>query len=279
MNNFESQVYNKISFCRHFENYVYQKVEDKTIKFPVYLSAGQESTPCSIATYCEKINVNPNVFIQHRGHSIYLSFEASPEKLIDELLGLESGCSYGMGGSASIQSIEKNIFGHDGLMGSQVPIAVGHCYQTKHPTVVFMGDASSEEDYVGSAIGWASTKKLPILFVIEDNNLSILTEKKVRRNWNMHDLGRAYKVESYDIDDDPSTIANHMMNVFKKPLLLNINTVRKYWHSGAGIDGDYFDRYEWLKKSLQINTSIIDAKNKNKVEALWQSRLERLSNP
>jgi hypothetical protein len=70
-----------------------------------------------------------------------------------------------------------------------------------------------------------------------------------------------------------------MMNVFKKPLLLNINTVRKYWHSGAGIDGDYFDRYEWLKKSLQINTSIIDAKNKNKVEALWQSRLERLSNP
>ena len=41
-----------------------------------------------------------------------------------------------------------------------------------------MGDASAEEDYVLGALGWAATKKLPILFIVEDNNLSILTEKK-----------------------------------------------------------------------------------------------------
>lgn len=276
MNTFVEEVFNKISFCRHFENYVYKKIEDKTIKIPVYLSAGQESIPCSIATYVEKINVVPNIFIQHRGHSAYLAFDAPPEALVDELLGFETGCSFGMGGSASIQSHEKSIFGHDGLMGSQVPIAVGHCYETMHPTIVFMGDASAEEDYVGAAIGWASTKNLPILFVVEDNNLSILTEKKIRRNWNMHELAHAYKVEAYDIEDDPSTISNHMMNVFKKPLLLNVRTVRKYWHAGAGIDGEYFDRYEWLKKSLLSDVSIIDQKNKNKVEQIWQSRLEKL---
>jgi pyruvate dehydrogenase E1 component alpha subunit len=276
MNTFVEEVFNKISFCRHFENYVYKKIEDKTIKIPVYLSAGQESIPCSIATYVEKINVVPNIFIQHRGHSAYLAFDAPPEALVDELLGFETGCSFGMGGSASIQSHEKSIFGHDGLMGSQVPIAVGHCYETMHPTIVFMGDASAEEDYVGAAIGWASTKNLPILFVVEDNNLSILTEKKIRRNWNMHELAHAYKVEAYDIEDDPTTISNHMMNVFKKPLLLNVRTVRKYWHAGAGIDGEYFDRYEWLKKSLLSDVSIIDQKNKNKVEQIWQSRLEKL---
>jgi TPP-dependent pyruvate/acetoin dehydrogenase alpha subunit len=162
-------------------------------------------------------------------------------------------------------------------MGSQVPIAVGHCYHTKHPTIVFMGDASAEEDYVGSAIGWASTKNLPILFVVEDNNLSILTEKKVRRNWNMHELAQAYKVEAYDIGDDPTQIYKHLENVFNRPLLLNIKTVRKFWHSGAGIDGDYFDRYEWLKKTLPFDTTEIDEINKNKVEALWQSHLEKLS--
>lgn len=269
-------VFSKMSFCRHFENYVYRKVQDKTITIPTYLSAGQESTPCSLAEYSKENKLQPNIFIQHRGHSTYLAFEACPEKLVDELLGLESGCSFGMGGSASIQSLEKNIYGHDGLMGSQVPIAVGHCYETKHPTIVFMGDASAEEDYVGSAIGWASTKNLPILFVVEDNNLSILTEKKVRRNWNMHELAQAYKVEAYDISDDPSTIIQHMNNVFKKPLLLNIRTVRKYWHSGAGIDGDYYDRYEWLKKTSTFDTTEIDEMNKNKVEALWQSRLEKL---
>jgi pyruvate dehydrogenase E1 component alpha subunit len=276
MNNYLKQVFDKISFCRHFENYVYEKIQDKTISIPVYLSAGQESTPCSIAAFLKNKDIEPNIFIQHRGHSTYLAFEAPTEKLIDELLGLETGCSFGMGGSASIQSLEKNIYGHDGLMGSQVPIAVGHCYQTKSPTIVFMGDASAEEDYVGSAIGWASTKNLPILFVVEDNNLSILTEKKVRRNWEMHELAQAYKVEAYDIDDDPSTIANHLSNVFEKPLLLNIRTIRKYWHSGAGIDGNYFDRYEWLKNNLPFDVLAIDEENKLKVEALWQSRLEKL---
>ena len=276
MNDYLSKAFDKISFCRHFENYVYEKVQDKTISIPVYLSAGQESTPCSIAVFLKDKNIEPNIFIQHRGHSTYLAFEAQPEKLIDELLGLKSGCSFGMGGSASIQSLEKNIFGHDGLMGSQVPISVGHCYETKHPTIVFMGDASSEEDYVGSAIGWASTKNLPILFVVEDNNLSILTEKKVRRNWNMHELAKGYKVDAYDIEDDPTIIADHLKDVFNGPLLLNIRTVRKYWHSGAGIDGDYFDRYEWLKTKADFNSSSIDELNKKKVEALWQSRLETL---
>jgi pyruvate dehydrogenase E1 component alpha subunit len=276
MYEYNLEVFNKISFCRHFENFVFEKIKDKTIKIPVYLSAGQESIPCSIATYLKAKNIQPNIFIQHRGHSTYLAFDAPPERLIDELLGLESGCSFGMGGSASIQSIEKNIFGHDGLMGSQVPISVGHCYHTKLPTIVFMGDASAEEDYVSASIGWASTKNLPILFVVEDNNLSILTEKKVRRNWNMHELAKGYKVDAYDINDDPSTIASHLENVFNGPMLLNIRTVRKYWHAGAGVDGDYFDRYEWLKKNLPYEALRIDEDNKNKVQELWQSRLETL---
>lgn len=276
MTDFFVNTFNKISFCRHFENFVFEKIQDKTIKIPVYLSAGQESIPCSIASYIQSKNINPNVFIQHRGHSTYLAFDGSPQQLIDELLGLDTGCSFGMGGSASIQSIEKNIFGHDGLMGSQVPIAVGHCYETNHPTIVFMGDASAEEDYVGAAIGWASTKKLPILFVVEDNNLSILTEKKTRRNWNMHELAIGYKVEAYDISDDPVAIAKHLENIFNGPLLLNVKTIRKYWHAGAGIDGEYFDRYEWLKKTLPISVLEIDKYNKNKVMQLWQSRLEKL---
>lgn len=275
---FSIDSFTKISFCRHFENFVYEKIQDKTIRVPTYLSAGQESISCSIASFVQHNNINPNIFIQHRGHSTYLAFGGSPEELIDELLGFESGCSFGMGGSASIQSFEKNIFGHDGLMGSQVPIAVGHCYETRQPTIVFMGDASAEEDYVGSAIGWASTKNLPILFVVEDNNFSILTEKKIRRNWAMHDLAKAYKVNAFDISDEPTTIAEHLKDVFNGPLLLNVRTVRKYWHAGAGIDGDYFDRYEWLKQNLPSEVLKIDEDNKVKVQLLWQTRLEKLLN-
>ncbi len=180
-----------------------------------------------------------------------------------------------MGGSASIHSIEKNIFGHDGLMGSQVPIAVGHCYQTRKPTIVVMGDASAEEDYVLGAMGWASTKNLPILFIVEDNNLSILTEKRVRRNWEMSDVAQAFKMQGHNIDDNPESILSVLSTYnFDKPMLLNINTTRKYWHSGAGQDGDNFDRYENERSSIGEIANQIDLKNKQLVETLWQQQLE-----
>jgi pyruvate dehydrogenase E1 component alpha subunit len=266
--------FKKASFCRHFENEVYKNVQNKNIKIPVYLSAGQEYIPASIATIMESKGIEPNIFIQHRGHSTYLSFSASPIELIDELLGRKTGCAGGMGGSASIHSHEKNIFGHDGLMGSQVPIAVGHCYSTRKPTIVTMGDASAEEDYVMGALGWASTKNLPILFIVEDNNLSILTEKKVRRNWEMDAVAKAFNMKAVNIQDDPLVINMHLEDYnFNGPMLLNINTNRKYWHSGAGQDGDNFDRYNNELKALGEEATKIDLENKQLVETLWEQQL------
>jgi TPP-dependent pyruvate/acetoin dehydrogenase alpha subunit len=271
---YKLNVFKKASFCRHFENQVYKNVQNKNIQIPVYLSAGQEYTPASIATILEEKDIKPNIFIQHRGHSTYLSFGASPTELIDELLGRKTGCAKGMGGSASIHSHEKNIFGHDGLMGSQVPIAVGHCYSTRKPTIVFMGDASAEEDYVLGAMGWASTKNLPILFIVEDNNLSILTEKKIRRNWEIDDVAKAFKMPGHNIEDNPETIKEFLNNAFEGPMLLNIKTNRKYWHSGAGQDGDNFDRYENEMKEIGDEAIQIDLENKQLIETLWQQQLE-----
>ena len=179
MKDFRLEIFKKASLCRNFELELFNKVQEKIIKFPVYLSAGQEFIASTIAVKMNEIGVRPDIFIQHRGHSTYLAFGGDIFQLIDEMLGRKSGCSFGMGGSASIQSKEKNIYGHDGLMGNQVPIGVGACFASKLPTIVFVGDSAAEEDYSLSAIGWASTKKLPILFIVEDNNLSILTEKKV----------------------------------------------------------------------------------------------------
>ena len=82
-----------------------------------------------------------------------------------------------MGGSASIQSREKNIFGHDGMMGSHGPISVGACYGNKKFTLCFAGDAAAEEDYFLGCYRMGIYQKLPIWFIVEDNNLSILTEK------------------------------------------------------------------------------------------------------
>ena len=276
MSNFRLEVFKKASLCRNFEEYVFNGIRSKLFRFPIYLSAGQEYISATIAQLMQEKNIEPNIFIQHRGHSTYLSHNAPIEGLIDELLGRKTGCAYGMGGSASIHSKEKNIFGHDGLMGSQAPIAVGHCYKTQNPTIVHMGDASAEEDYVLGALGWASTKKLPILFVVEDNNLSILTEKRVRRNWEMADVAKAFNMRAHTVDDNPENLKQCLEGVFDEPILINVNTHRKYWHSGAGIDDENtFDRYEEDMKSLGEPASKIHLETKKLVEKLWQKQLEK----
>ena len=229
------EIHKKAALCRAFEEEVYRQVEAKVIKIPVYLSAGQEYISATLATYLQ--NIDKQIFIQHRGHSTYLSFGGNIEELILELLGDPKGCANGMGGSASIQSKEKQIYGHDGLMGSHGPIATGACYASKKFTLCFTGDAAAEEDYFVAAIGWASTKKLPIWYIVEDNNLSILTEKKVRRCWEMHDVAKAYKMKGYDMTDDPKEIWTYLVNCgTDEPVLLNIRTNRLFWHAGAGID-------------------------------------------
>ena len=273
------QAFNRASLSRNFDEVVFEKLQDKTIAYPTYLSVGQEFISATIAQTVHEMGIEPDIFIQHRGHATYLSFDGDVVQLIDELLGRKSGCANGMCGSASIQSIERNIYGHDGLMGSQVPIAVGSCYATKKPTIVFMGDSSAEEDYVFSSIGWAATKNLPILFVVEDNNLSILTEKKVRRSWDMHEVARGFGIKAFECEDEPMILNSFLEapgNLFKQPLLLNINTVRKYWHAGAGIDDPkVFDRYEYEMKRLGQDAKNIHESNKKLVRELWQKQLEK----
>jgi len=195
---------------------------------------------------------------------------------IYELLGRESGCTKGKGGSASIHSKDINMFGHDGLMGSNGPIGVGACFATKKPTIIFLGDAAAEEDYVLGALGWASHKKLPILFIVEDNDLSILTKKSVRRNWNMKDVARSFKLEGHDIKDDPKEIEKHSNLFFKKPMLLNINTNRIYWHAGSGIDNKKtFDRFRNEKTKLGNQAIKIDEQYKINIKKLWKLQLEK----
>ena len=274
--NFRLKVFEKASYCRHFEEQVIKNIKSKNINIPTYVSAGQEFIASTIATICEMLKIKPLLFGQHRCHSIYLAFGVDKKKLVDELLGRPSGCTKGMGGSASIHSKDINMFGHDGLMGSNGPVGVGACFATNKPTIIFLGDAAAEEDYVLGGLGWASTKKLPLLTIIEDNNLSILTEKKVRRNWEMEDVAKSFKMESFAVEDNPLALLKCSKIFFKKTCLLNVKTHRIYWHAGAGKDSeDTFDRYAQEKKELGEAAEKYDKKIQKEMEDLWKNQLEK----
>ncbi len=273
----EIETLKKASLCRHFENEVFKRIQNGTISFPVYLSAGQEYVSASIAQLMEVKRVKPMLFGQHRGHSIYLSFGGNLSKLIDELLGKKSGCSYGMGGSLGIHSKEIKMFGHDGFMGSNACIGVGACLTLKKPTIIFIGDAAVEEDYVLASLSWVAKKNLPILFVVEDNNFAVLTKKKDRRDWSVKDISNAFKIKSFETNDKPKEIIKALSkNIFNGPQLINIHTNRLYWHAGAGEDdSNVFDRLRNEIKKLGKSAQVIDSKIKKKVEKLWEKHSKK----
>jgi len=271
----EIDILKKASLCRHFENEVYLNIESGLIKFPVYLSAGQEYIPASIAALVQKKKIKPMIFGQHRGHSIYLSFGGDVVKLIKELKGSKEGCTYGMGGSLSIHSEKIKMYGHDGFMGSNAVIGVGACFASKKPTIIFIGDAALEEDYVLATLSWVAKKKLPVLFVVEDNNYAVLTKKDDRRKWTAKKIAEAFKIKSFDINDDPIKIYNVLhKSIFKEPILINIHTNRLYWHAGAGKDhqeGKFFDRYKQQLNKLGPVAIDHDKKIMKKIQKLWKN--------
>jgi TPP-dependent pyruvate/acetoin dehydrogenase alpha subunit len=220
----------------------------------------------------QKKKIKPMLFGQHRGHSIYIGFGGDLKKLGYEFLGSKKGCTYGMGGSLSVSSDSIKMFGHDGFMGSNVCLAVGASFSSKQPSIVFIGDAAFEEDYVLASISWIAKKNIPILIVVEDNNFAITTPKDERRDWSVKSIAKAFNIESYDTKDDPKNIFKILNKYeFKKPLIINIHTNRLYWHSGAGIDNqNIFDRLKYEVKKMGIEGEKIYQKTYQRIEKIFR---------
>lgn len=273
------EIFRKMCFTRYFEEEVIKAVDQGLIKCLVYLSIGQEAISSAVSTFFP----SDLIFAQHRAHSVYLAFGGDPGKLIDELLGRDSGCSQGKGGSNCIQSDKIGMVGHHGLIGENIPLAVGAALGDRNKKVVcFFGDGATEEDYVYPSMGFAITHKLPVLFICEDNNLSILTKKAVRRNWELTDAMKAIGMPCADIPDDPKLIAHYVKKFSQNlPAFINCRTCRHMWHVGTGQDGKpEVDRLEifkqnLLKRNIKGEIEEIENQTKQNVKKLWQKHLEK----
>ena len=256
--------------------------QDGHINIPVYLSIGQDHIPAVVSELCEGWPLFP----QHRCHSWCLSWGMSPAGIAKELLGRTDGCNKGMGGSASLASPEHKVFGHSGMLGDQVPIGVGYAQASQQPTVVVMGDAAAEEDYVLASLGYAATKNVPVLFICEDNNLSILTRKKVRRSWSLVNIAQSFGLEALNIEDNINTIWHTINDIRKLPVLININTHRHFWHAGSGQDeepkydefvnySNYTKEHDLINRNTTGGVNYIKWQIDNRMKHVWKQLLKQ----
>lgn len=243
------EIYKRAFRIRSFEECAASAIKVGKINIPTYLSIGHEIPAATLAVVLPELG---GIFAQHRSHSYYLAFGGSPKALAEELCGHDNGLAQGRRGSASISSEDIRMFGHSGLMGDQVPIAVGYSLSSRLKVLTVMGDASAEEDYVLGALGYAATKSARVIFICEDNNLSILTPVSARRSWSIVEVARALGVQAFDVADNPRFIAAALAKWRGSgPILLNIRVSRGVWHAGAGQDGEpAWDRLEMVRTRL-----------------------------
>lgn len=284
-------IYRQSYFNRQFELKVVEAHQKGLIKSPIYLSIGTEHIPSAVASVVKNPRLNKNevlVFPQHRCHSWLLSFGADPTLVAKEILGRSDGLNKGMGGSASLAAPELRIYGHDGLLGSNAPIGVGMAHATGKLTIIHLGDAAIEEDYVLASFGYAVTHKCKVIFIVEDNDLSILTATNKRRSWNIIDVAAGfglYANDRFNQGEHPQGIYAGLLRLFNPyereysggPALFNIKCERHLWHCGSSKDSEpktdtllEFRNSRWLSC---FNLEEIESTADTEINAIWEPLL------
>jgi pyruvate dehydrogenase E1 component alpha subunit len=157
---------------RRFEEKVAELIHPlNEIICPCHLYIGQEAVATGV---CSALKKEDWVFSTHRSHGHYIAKGGDIKALMAELYGKETGCSRGRGGSMHLSSPEQGLPGSSAIVAGTIPLAVGAALafsmqKRDSVSVAFFGDGAAGEGVFYESLNFASLKKLPVIFVCENN--------------------------------------------------------------------------------------------------------------
>ena len=178
-----ARIYRSLFRIRRVEEEVARVYPTDVIKSPVHLSIGQESVSVGL---CEALRPDDAAFGTYRSHALYLAKGGDLRGMIAELYGKATGCAGGKGGSMHMIDVAAGVFGSSAVVGTTIPHAVGYAYAVKlrrEPRVVacVFGDGALDEGVFYESLNFAALKRLPVLFVCENNRYAIHTHQRLRQ--------------------------------------------------------------------------------------------------
>ncbi len=206
-----------------------------------HLYIGQEAIVAGTASACEKGDKHMTAYRDH-GHPIALGTD--PRVLMAELYGRSTGCSKGKGGSMHFFDKEVNFMGGHGIVGAQIAMGAGVAFAEKYNKTgnvcyVSMGDGAVRQGALHETFNMAMNWKLPVVFIIENNNYAMGTS--IERTTNVTDLskiGLSYEMPSMIVNGmSPESVheaieeAGNRARKGEGPTLLDIRTYRYKGHS------------------------------------------------
>jgi acetoin:2,6-dichlorophenolindophenol oxidoreductase subunit alpha len=156
---------------------------ENEMKTPVHLYIGQEAVAVGV---CANLTREDYINSSHRSHGHYLAKGGNLEALVAELYGKETGCSKGRGGSMHLVDVAVGHCGSSSIVGGGIPIGTGMGLAIKmqnqpRVSVIFFGDGAADEGVLYESINFAVLKKLPVIFVLENNEYSICSHYSTRQ--------------------------------------------------------------------------------------------------
>lgn len=206
-----------------------------------HLYIGQEAVVVGMQSCLED---RDTVITTYRDHGHMLACGMDANGVMAELTGRIGGYSKGKGGSMHMFSREKNFFGGHGIVGAQVPLGAGLAFGHKYREdggicVTYMGDGAVNQGQVYEAFNMAALWKLPILFVIENNQYGMGTSiARHAAGKHLYERGIAYGIPGSEVNGmdveavrEAGVKAVAYVRSGKGPLILEMKTYRYRGHS------------------------------------------------
>ena len=180
----------------------------------------------------------------YRDHGHMLACGMDPNGVMAELTGRSGGYSKGKGGSMHMFSREKNFYGGHGIVGAQVPLGAGLAFADKYMenqsvTFTYFGDGAANQGQVYETFNMAALWKLPVIFVIENNQYAMGTaQERSTSSPEIYTRGDSFGIKGEAVDGmdvvavrDAGVKAAAHCRAGKGPYILEIKTYRYRGHS------------------------------------------------
>jgi pyruvate dehydrogenase E1 component alpha subunit len=188
---------------RLFEERVAALVRANEVHGLIHLSSGQEAVAAGV---CTQLRDDDAVYSGHRAHGHAIAKGAPMERVLAELMGRESGLCRGLGGSMHLVDVEHGFMGATGVVGGNVPIALGSAFAARLAgrdsiAVVFFGDGAVQAGVFNETVNLATLWGLPLVLVCENNGFAEFTPRSAHTNVErVADVVAPYEVERETVD-------------------------------------------------------------------------------
>ncbi len=234
--------YREMLLIRRFEEKAGQLYGLGLIGGFCHLYIGQEAVAVGLQSALDP--ARDSVITGYRDHGHMLAYGIDPKVIMAELTGRAAGISRGKGGSMHMFSVEHKFYGGHGIVGAQVALGNGLAFAHKYRgdggvCMAYFGDGAANQGQVYESFNMAELWKLPIVFVIENNQYAMGTSvNRSSAEDQLYRRGESFRIPGMQVDGmdvlavrGAAESALEWVRAGKGPVLMELKTYRYRGHS------------------------------------------------